>query len=42
MLANCRDIWERAYAHLAPHKMGKKKKKKKKKKRDTFEESGQV
>ena len=30
MLANCRDIWERDYAHLAPHK--------KMKKRDAFEE----
>jgi hypothetical protein len=30
MLANCRDIWERYYAHLAPHK--------KVKKRDAFEE----
>jgi hypothetical protein len=30
MLANCRDIWERDYAHLAPHKKVKKK--------DTFEE----
>ena len=34
MLANCRDIWEQDYAHLAPRK----KKKKKKKKRDAFEE----
>jgi hypothetical protein len=24
MLANCRDIWERDYAHLAPHKKVKK------------------
>ena len=24
MLANCRDIWERDYAHLAPHKWVKK------------------
>ena len=30
MLANCRDIWERDYAHLAPHKNVKK--------RDAFEE----
>jgi hypothetical protein len=30
MLTNCRDIWERDYACLAPHK--------KVKKRDTFEE----
>jgi hypothetical protein len=30
MLADCRDTWERDYAHLAPHK--------KMKKRDTFEE----
>jgi hypothetical protein len=30
MLANCRDIWERDYTHLAPHK--------KVKKRDAFEE----
>jgi hAT family C-terminal dimerisation region len=30
MLSNCRDIWERDYAHLAPHK--------KMKKRDAFEE----
>jgi len=29
MLANCRDIWERDYAHFAPHK--------KVKKRDAFE-----
>jgi hypothetical protein len=29
MLANCRDIWERDYAQLAPHK---------KMKRDAFEE----
>jgi hypothetical protein len=29
MLANCRDIWERDYVHLAPHK---------KVKRDAFEE----
>jgi len=29
-LANCRDIWERDYARLAPHK--------KVKKRDAFEE----
>jgi hypothetical protein len=28
MLANCRDVWERDYAHLAPRK----------KKRDAFEE----
>jgi hypothetical protein len=32
MLANCRDVWERDYAHLTPHK------KMKKKKRDAFEE----
>ena len=31
MLANCRDTWERDYAHLAPNK-------KMKKKRDAFEE----
>ena len=30
MLANCRDIWGRDHAHLAPHK--------KVKKRDAFEE----
>jgi hypothetical protein len=30
MLTNCRDIWERDYAHLAPHKKAKK--------RDVFEE----
>jgi hypothetical protein len=30
VLANCRDIWERDYASLAPHK--------KVKKRDAFEE----
>jgi hypothetical protein len=30
MLANCRDIWERDYAHLAPHKKAKQ--------RDAFEE----
>jgi hypothetical protein len=30
MLTNCRDIWERDYAYLAPHK--------KVKRRDTFEE----
>ena len=30
MLANCREIWERDYAHLAPNK--------KMKKRDAFEE----
>jgi hypothetical protein len=30
MLANCRDIWQRDYAHLAPHR--------KMKKRDAFEE----
>jgi hypothetical protein len=30
MLANCRDIWEQDYTHLAPHK--------KVKKRDAFEE----
>jgi hypothetical protein len=30
MLANYRDIWERDYAHLAPHKTVKK--------RDAFEE----
>src|ERR1700730_1498192 len=30
VLANCRDIWERDYAYLAPHK--------KVKKRDAFEE----
>jgi hypothetical protein len=29
MLANSRDIWERDYAHLAPHKKGEK--------RDAFE-----
>ena len=31
VLASCRDIWERDYAHLAPHK-------KMKKKRDAFVE----
>ena len=30
MLTNCRDIWERDYAHLAPHKRVKK--------RDAFKE----
>jgi hypothetical protein len=25
MLANCRDVWERDYAHLAPQKKMKKK-----------------
>jgi hypothetical protein len=37
MLANCRDAWDRDYAHLISRKKMKKKKKKKKK-RDAFEE----